>query len=87
MKTLIVILPLIALMAGGCCSAGSEPGPPYGTPDDVQRFYGTNGYATIDYTYYCLGGEYVSVAYLRIDDCSDYEENYVYRSDGICSDY
>lgn len=85
MKTAIVILTLAAiLIVTSCCNPGSEPGPPYGKPDDVTRYSGSNGYESIDYTYYCLGGEYVSVTYVRIDECAEYVLDSTFRTSGIC---
>lgn len=79
-----VIFVLASFVFAGCCNPGSEPGAPYGTPDDVTRYDGSNGYKSVDYTYYCLNGEYVSVNYVRIDACSDYQEQSIFRTGGIC---
>lgn len=83
MKTALTVI-ATCLTVAGCCSPGGEPGPPYGTPDDITRYSGSNGYKSIDYTYYCLGGEYVSVDYVRADGCSDYTEQSIFRTGGIC---
>jgi hypothetical protein len=81
---LIAMLIAISLNMIGCCEAGSEPGAPYGNADDVSRYSGSEGYASITYTYYCRNGQYVSVTYIRKDDCSDYEKESEFTSSGIC---
>ena len=86
MKThlqLVVILILSYLLVG-CCNPGSEPGPPYGPADDVSRYDGSDGYKSIDYTYYCKNGKYISVTYVRKDECSDYGKDSEFTSSGIC---
>ena len=60
-----------------------DPKPPYGTPDDVSTYDGTDGYRDITYTYYCYNGKYVAVSYTRDDACSPYQKS-EYVSSGIC---
>jgi len=81
------ILPLIifVFLFIGCCDPGGEPSPPYGAADDISRYEGSDGYKSIDYTYYCKGGKYISVTYIRKDACSDYNKDSEYSSSGICS--
>ncbi len=84
-----VILFCLAFTLSSCtkedkCYPGGEPAAPYGTPDDVSRYEGTDGYRSVDYTYYCYGGKYVSVSFVRKDACSDYEKYSEYTSGGIC---
>ncbi len=74
----------LCLAAGACCSEGSVPGAPYGSPDDVTDYAGTGGYASRTYAYYCLNGKFVSVTYTRLDDCSDFEKTSEYKTGGIC---
>ena len=85
----IIILIAIAMICCSCekdeCNAGSEPAPPYGTPSNVMRDNGSDGYASIDFIYNCYNGQYVSVFYVRQDGCSQYEKYSESSSNGICS--
>ena len=71
------------LLNSGCCDRGSKPGPPYGHPDDTSNF-NSGDYQSIDYTYYCYGGQYISVSYASTEKCDDWHKVSDYRSDGIC---
>ena len=79
--SLIMSLSFITI---GCCNPGYEPNPPYGKPDDTSRYSGSDGYKSIDFTYYCHNGQYVSVTYVRKDACSDYKKDSEFTSSGIC---
>lgn len=79
--TTLVLLPYIFV---GCCNSGSEPGPPYGPANDVSTYDGGDGYKSIDYTYYCKNGKYISVTYVRKDECSNYNKDSEFTSSGIC---
>lgn len=76
---------ICVFVVSSCCNSGSEPGPPYGAADNVSRYDGGSGYKSVDYTYYCYRGKYVSVTYVRADECSDYVKDSEFTSDGICS--
>jgi len=79
-----LIFLLLSFIVVGCCNPGGEPSAPYGTADDVSRYDGSDGYKSIDYTYYCKNGKYISVSYVRKDACSDYGKYSEYTSSGIC---
>jgi len=83
-KNISIILVTIITFSG-CCNGGSEPEPPNGSPDETSRYTGSDGYQSIDYTYYCLGGQYVSYTYIKEDKCASYELDSKYTSSGICS--
>ena len=78
-------LSMTVFLIGGCCKPGDEPKGPYGNADDVSRYDGSEGYKSIDFTYYCKNGKYISVTYIRKDACSDYSKDSEYTSSGICS--
>lgn len=66
------------------CTAGSAPSAPHGTPDDQSTYSGSDGYRSVTYTYDCHNGKYISYTYVRMDNCSNYELDSTYESDGIC---
>jgi hypothetical protein len=73
----------VAMSASACCDRGSPPGPPHGTPDDTSRF-SSGEYESVNYTYYCYNGRYVSIDYVSTEPCDDWHEGSRYTSDGIC---
>jgi hypothetical protein len=86
-KIIIMMLVLCALVGAlaSCCSGDkTPPPPPHGTPDDTSTYNGPDGYVSVTYTYYCLSGQYVSLTYVRVDECSEYVLESDYKSDGIC---
>lgn len=82
MRTMILILPMLAVV--DCCDPDPDPAPPYGKPDDVSSYEEQGGYRVVNYTYFCLDGQYVSVNYGRANDCSDFDKTSEYRSSGSC---
>lgn len=70
-----------AVLLGACCNAGDEPAAPYANPDDTIRSKGSDGYATVTYLYHCRNDRFVSVTYLRQDDCSNYEKSGEFTSE------
>lgn len=63
------------------CRRSDVPEPPHGTPDDTTE-YSSGDYYSIDYTYYCLGGQYVSITYsIYSGECWEESE---FTSSGIC---
>lgn len=82
-RTLAVLL--AALFVGACCEAGDEPAAPYPEPDDTIRSSGSEGYATVTYVWFCRNEQFVSVTYVRNDECSDYEKEAEFTSEGQCT--
>lgn len=82
-----MIFVLLAVFCLSCDSSFTcdEPDPkaPYGTPDDMSVYNGSDGYKSITYTYFCRKGQYVSVTYTRVDLCTMYERSDFVTS-GIC---
>ena len=77
MKKIITILILFTLS----CAQKEPckfPPPPYGTPDNVSEYNGTN-YSSIIYRYNCYNGRYVSVTYSRTTDCK-WNDTYFYSN-------
>ena len=74
---------IILLNMSACCQWDDEPSPPYRTPDNTFR-YTSDTYRSVDFTYYCRNGRYVSVTYATSDKCEDYSKNSEFTSDGIC---
>lgn len=88
MKKLILYVFLLGIWTPSCtkdesCTRGKEPSPPHPNCDDISR-YDNDGYKSIEFTYYCLNGQYVSYIYVSRDVCSRWHQESVYRSTGIC---
>jgi hypothetical protein len=85
MKKLLLLIPFVIISLQSCekgCNTSSYPAAPHGTADDVTT-YDSDGYRSIDYTYYCLNGQYVSITYSSYQgDCWEESE---FTSSGICA--
>jgi len=86
MKKMILIISIVLLSLQACNTDDricfGSPSPPYGTPDDVEK-YETKNYESITYIYYCYNGKYISVTWSKYgDECWEKSE---YTSSGICN--
>jgi len=83
-KLIFVLLTVVCLSCDSAFMCNEpDPKPPYGTPDDMSVYNGSDGYRSITYTYFCRNGQYVAVTYTRDDACSTFLRD-DFTTSGIC---